>query len=65
MSLSITDQAKVMKAGFRIFRVDPIRKQITEAKSPGGWGPHSNYKTKVELHCAWNKLMQEDKNIAG
>jgi hypothetical protein len=65
MSLSLGDQVKVLNAGFRIFRFDLIRKQITEAKSAGGWAPYGNYKTKNALLKVWAELMQDEKNISG
>lgn len=65
MSLSLSDQVKIMKAGFRIFRIDLIRKEIREANSPGGWKVHSTYKSKVSMLGAWNQLMQDERNISG
>lgn len=65
MSMGISDQFKFMKAGFRIFRMDPIRKEIREAKSAGGWRVYATYSTKKAMTQDWNRLMDEDRNIAG
>lgn len=56
------DRRKLLKAGFRIFRMLTLHKTITECID-GEWHKHGSYKSKAEMLRAWNELMKDEKNI--
>lgn len=54
---------KVMDAGFRVFRVQPQLKKITEAAGPGRWKTFGTYSTQKETWRQWELLMREPMNV--
>jgi hypothetical protein len=63
--MKMREQSILLRAGFRLFRLELDFCRIRECKSAGGWGLHCNHKSKAATQRAWNELMKDDKNLEG
>lgn len=59
------DVAKVMKAGFRVFRLSIDGLTITEASGGSGWKIHCRYFFKAQGKRAFTELMKLPTNLEG
>ena len=65
--MSIDDQNKLKKAGFKIIRKDdyPSPRIKESTGSNGGWKTHSTYPSKAARDRVFKQLLQDDKVIEG
>jgi len=54
---------KLLKAGFKIFRLREREKSIWENIS-GGWSLYGHYNSQAEAKRTFSELMKDEKNIS-
>lgn len=65
MAMSISDQSKVLAAGFVLYRVELGGKKIKIARKPGSWETYGEYRTQRECKLKWAFLMTNSLYISG
>ncbi len=63
--MKMHDVHKVNAAGFKVFKIDVVKKAIYENTGHGSWKLFGKYSTKVETERNWKVLMDHPKCIAG
>ena len=60
MAISMSDQRKLLAAGFVLFRLELREKKIKVTRTPGCWRTYQNYQTRAGCQRAWRVLMAND-----
>ncbi len=63
--MKMGDVLKVQAAGFKVFKIDVVKKAIYENTGHGSWKLFDKYGTKAETERNWKVLMDHPKCIAG
>lgn len=63
MAMTLSDQKKLIDAGYTIFRLELERKLIKTSRTPGSWRKYGEYRTKRDCQSRWNFLMMNNKYI--
>ena len=63
--MKMREQQILLRAGFRIFRMEEAAMRIRECKGAGAWCIQSNHKSKAGMRRAWAELMKDEKNMEG
>jgi hypothetical protein len=59
----MTGHEKILKAGFRIYRLNLNNKTITQCAGFGRWNRFKICTSKAETQRIWDKLMEDPQNI--
>ena len=61
--MTLTNRMKLLKSGFKVFRLDPHLRVISRATTQGGWSRVGKFTTRVDLRKKWVALMADPKAI--
>lgn len=63
--IGMSKEHKLIRAGFRLFRLDFENVRIKIASRPGAWATFEKFPSKAAMIRRWAELMKEEKNIEG
>jgi len=64
MAISMSDQRKLLTAGFVLLRLELRDKKIKITRTPGTWRTYKKYPTQKACKDAWDFLMINDKAVS-